>query len=1082
MDKSEVFKEKTASQLPALRLLSNLNYKYLSIDEALRLRGSKASKVILEEVLEKWLRENNSYTFKGKKRAFSEKSIRTAVESLTNIGIEGLVDTNSKVYDLLVSGKACTETVDGDSKDQDIEFINFKNPEKNIFHVTQEFSVERKGSHQTRRPDIVIFVNGIPLVVIECKAPTLESKSDETPELQAISQHLRNQGQDEIQQLFVYSQILMAVAGPFAKYGAINAGEKFWSQWKEDGTEIDAKQYNRDLIKAINKPLSDELVSKIHVDTLDIEHKNLKEVLTEVDRLPTEQDKLIYSLLNTKRLLDIIQKFVVYDAGVKKLPRYQQYFAVKATIQKILSAPANAPREGGLIWHTTGSGKSLTMVMLAKALTFEKDIKNPKVVLVTDRVSLDKQIKKTFNNCDKLAVRATSGKHLVGLIDPSKVDSAKRSKSDNADVITTVIDKFESAAKAKVSSEDRDVFVLVDESHRSQFGSNHAKMKLVFPNACYIGFTGTPLMKKDKSTATKFGGLIHKYTMDMAIQDKAVTKLLYEGRISKMDAEAGEINEWFDRFTQDLSPEQKADVLKRINLTEAISSSSRRMQHIAYDVGRHFIKDVQPIGFKAMFATSSKSKAIAYQKLLKRFFPNLYVEVMMSAPDTREGNEEVESKSDINEFWDRVLSLYKNEASYNDQVVESFKSDEGVQILIVVDKLLTGFDAPINQVLYVDKPLKEHGVLQAIARTNRLADGKDFGLIIDYWGILGKLNEALDTYSGIEGFDEEDVKETLTGVEVELKKLEERRTHVWDIFKEVSNQKDIEQMRRHLAPIDRREDFYDTFNIFARTLKLALATATFYNDNSDKKIKGYKDDLKFFTKLRILAKTSYGDYIDHKVYERQILEMVENQIDAEKVETIIDMVDIFNVDFPKEIEEISDPAAKADTIAHRTKKTATEKMEEDPVLYQSLAERVEKLIEKFQNKLISAVEYLKNATEIYEEAVGKKAQSVPDAVRDNEDAQVYYRLVKKQMDDIISVRNEKITDEALAELSVKANKIIEEHKIIDWHRNQDRRNDMSLDIEDLLYNYKGRFNLSISHEEIEGIIEKLIHTAEVRDK
>ena len=198
--------------------------------------------------------------------------------------------------------------------------------------------------------------------------------------------------------------------------------------------------------------------------------------------------------------------------------------------------------------------------------------------------------------------------------------------------------------------------------------------------------------------------------------------------------------------------------------------------------------------------------------------------------------------------------------------------------------------------------------------------------------------------------------------------------------------------------------------------------------------------------------------------------------------SIIDMVDIFNVEFPKEIENIKEPAAKADTIAHRTKKTATEKMEEDPVLYKSLSERVEKLIERFQNKLISAAEYLKDVTDLYEEAVGKKSQNVPEAIRDNEEAQVYYRLVNKQMGDIIAKYNEEITDEALADLAVKANKIIEEHKIVDWHRNQDRRNDMSLDIEDLLYNYKGRFNLSISHDEIEGIIEKLIHTAEVRDK
>ncbi|PPD31927.1 MAG: restriction endonuclease subunit R [Methylomonas sp.] len=1057
--------EDLSSLLPAVGLLSQLGYRYLTPSENLALRGGRTSKLILENVLREQLRQFNAITFKGQQYAFSDSNIQKAVQALTDIPFDSLMNTSEQVYDLLTLGKSLEQTIDGYTKSFSLHYIDWKHPENNVYHVCDEFVLERRNSKQTRRPDMVLFVNGIPLAVIECKRPDLKGAAEE-----GISQHLRNQRTDEIPELFTYTQILLSVSQNQALYGTTGTPAKFWAIWKEEDHSTQEKY----LDELVNQPLGADFKTHLFAERDEYQRRSMETAWQAGQRLPSPQDKAIHSLLRPERLLELIYQYIVFDNKEKKICRYQQYFAVGATLARVTQRKGDTQRPGGVIWHTTGSGKSLTMVMLAKALVLAPDIPNPKIVLVTDRIDLDDQIYKTFHACGKPVVQAKTGEHLLELIAHNK-----------ASIITTIIDKFESASrKRKISDASSNIFVLVDESHRSQYGVSHAKMQNVFPNACYIGFTGTPLLKKEKTTAAKFGGFIHKYTMNQAVADGAVTPLLYEGRMSELHGDKAQIDKWFERITKDLTAEQQADLKKKFRREEELSKSEQRLAEIAYDIGQHFKDNYRGTGKKGQFAVSSKAMALRYKKYFDEF-GDVSTEVMISPPDTREGNKSVDEDAleDVQVFWKAMMAKYGSDEKYQTSIINAFKYSDEPEILIVVDKLLTGFDAPRNSVLYLDKRLKEHNILQAIARVNRLFEGKDYGLIIDYRGIFGELNEAIDTYAALEneGFDADDIEGTLTDISEEIKLLPQRHTNVWEVFKEVENQKDLEAIQRHLEPEDRRQRFYEVLSLFAKTLQLALANAKFQDETPENKIARYKDDLKSFLNLRQAVKQRYGEAVDYSSYETQIRNMVNKYIGADAVKQLIAPVNVFAIDeFEKEIESIEGDAAKADAIASRVKKTITEKMEEDPALYKRLSELIDEAIAEHRAKRLSDVEYLKRVRNTLYELRGKTGSDLPDILAQCDEAKAYYGVIQEPMA-AYSVPG--VTPEVFAaETAVKLDEIIREHKIRDWTRNQDIKNLMMNEIEDYLYSLKGRYDLAMDLELIERITNQVLAIAERRDR
>ncbi len=1058
--------EELISQIPALQLLMNMGYRYLTPDEAFISRLAKQRNVLLEGILEPWLRQHNRIQLRGQTHDFSDANIALALRALKAESNEGLVRTNEKLYELLTLGTSLEQTIDGDRKSFTLHYIDWKNPANNVYHVTDEFSVERAASYDTRRPDIVVFVNGIPLVVIECKRPDLD-KGGEKAVAEAVSQMLRNQRGDEIPHLFTYAQLLLAVSKNDALYATVGTHGKFWAVWREE-TDVEP-----DVHALVNRPLNTAQKDRLyaHRDQANAVRAYFDGLETSGERLPTEQDRTLYGLLRPERLLELIYQFIVFDGGEKKIARYQQYFAVKATIERVAHLGPQGTRAGGVIWHTTGSGKSLTMVMLAKAITLHPNIANPRVVLVTDRIDLDDQIWKTFRACGKKAEKATSGKNLIELV-----------RSDKVDIITTVIDKFETAAKEGIKDHNPDIFVLVDESHRGQYGNIHSRMKQVFERACYIGFTGTPLLKKDKQTAQRFGGFIHKYTMRQAVADNAVVPLLYEGRLVELDVNQQALDEWFEKRTRKLTEDQKIDLKRKMSSRGEVSRAEQRIAAIALDVAMHYEDNFRGTGFKAQLATSSKDEAIKYLRYLED--EDISAAVIISAPDTREGSETIDDDNlpVVEAFWRRMMTQYGGEENYLREILASFKREDGIEILIVVDKLLVGFDEPRNTVLYIDKPLREHGLLQAIARVNRLFEGKDFGYIIDYRGVLGKLNEAMQVYNALEEYDAEDVQGAVTDAREVIRQLPQLHERLWDIFKTVENRQDTEALERFLEPEDRRETFYEALTDFARALKVAFATLEFYNETPRERIDTYKRDLVFFHNLRASVKQRYAETIDYRDYEDKIRKLMDSHIQATGVSPLTELVNIFDREqFDKEVERIEGTAAKADTIAYRLRRTITENMDKDPAFYRKFSHLIEETIRTYREERMNELEYFAAMNDILQLVRTGAGRDLPVALNGHFHASAYYGILSDQLTRFQGDEDKAAFADFVAEIAVQVEALIAARQVRDWVSNKDIHNEIRNDIEDLLYTVKDEQDIPLTTSDMDVMIEALLEVARKRD-
>lgn len=1055
------FIEDHISQIPALQLLQNLGYTYLTPDEVLKERQDKLSNVILEDILEQQLLKINNIQFKGKIYPFSPASIRGAIDAIKNVPMfDGLVTTNSKIYDLLTLGKSFEESIGNDRKSFTINYIDWNNIENNVFHVAEEFEVNRTSSDKKYRPDIVLFVNGIPLCIIECKRPDIKEPLEE-----AKSQHLRNQQEDGIPHLYKYSQILLALTSNKVQYATTGTPRKFWATWKEQ------KLKETDLQELVNKPLSDEQKDKLFADRFKYVRKYFDNIEAE-GRLVTEQDKLLYSLCQPQRLLELMYKYIVYDAGIKKIARYQQYFAIQDTLERI-KIIRHERRQGGVIWHTQGSGKSLTMVMLAKAISLEPEIVNPKVIIVTDRIDLDKQISGTFKSCGKVVKKATSGEDLGNII------------ADNKEtIITTVINKFQAALrKKKVIDNSKNVFVLVDESHRSQYGSANALMQKVFPNACYIGFTGTPLMKKEKSTAVKFGGIIGTpYTINQAVEDEAVLPLYYESRLAVQNVTQNSIDKYFDIISRDLTDKQKADLKKKFSTRRILNEAEQKIANVALDISQHFEHKYKGTGFKGQLTVPSKAIALKYKKYLDEL-GMVTSEVVISAPDTRERNDDIyeENSSEVNLFWKRMMDRFGNESEYNAQIINQFKNAPEPELLIVVDKLLTGFDAPKNSVLYIARSLKEHGLLQAIARVNRLEEGKDYGEIIDYYGLLTELDEALLTYSNIGDFDEEDIQDALVSAQEEIKKLPQLHSDLWEIFNGI-NKYDVEAYEQHLKYEDDRDKFYDKLSQYSKVLQLALGNFKFLEETPEKKIVTYKNDLKFFLNLRVSLKSRYAESIDRKEYEAKIQKLIDTYVTSDEIIQVTEPVDIFDTEkFKAEVEKKVSTRSKADTIAYRISRTISEKWDDDPIFYKKLSELLKEAIAKYSKQIMDEAEKLKNdnaylnrVTEILTMARTRTGDDIPNSILNNEVAKAFYGVVFEK------IKKYDATKDSAAELALKIDKIILDNQYVDWIKNTDLQNKIINDIEDVLFEFKDTNKIDITFDDIDFIIDESMKIAKRR--
>jgi type I restriction enzyme R subunit len=636
-------------------------------------------------------------------------------------------------------------------------------------------------------------------------------------------------------------------------------------------------------------------------------------------------------------------------------------------------------------------------------------------VVVTDRIDLENQLSRTFSSSgelsgkkDRAAAMATSGTRLA-----EQIGSGKER------IIFSLIQKFNSATKLpECVNTSSDIIVLIDEGHRSQGGENNIRMKQALPNAAFVAFTGTPLLKKDKTT-NKFGPIVHAYTMQRAVEDKAVTPLLYEERIPDLDVNERAIDSWFARITEGLTDQQKADLKRKFAKKGQIYSSEDRIRLIALDIANHFVKNIDA-GLKGQLACDSKASAVKYKKYLDEadLFESALV---MSPPDTREGNLEVDESStpEVTQWWNKNVGS-TDEQTYTKQVIERFDKDDSLKLLIVVDKLLTGFDEPKNSVLYIDKPLKEHNLIQAIARVNRLHPLKKFGLLIDYRGILTELDTTIQKYQDLAsrtqgGYDINDIAGLFDPMSSEYKRLPSLYKNLWAIFANVKNKGDIEQLRHVLVPrmqerdgelvdinLKVREDFYEALTEFATCLKIALQSASFFEDTSfsDADRAHYKETLKQLSSLRMLAKQDAGETISYDQYAEQVRKLLDKHVVGVEVRDPLGVYEVGKMG-QKKPEEWSEEKTRNETdiIKTRVSKMIEQELLDDPYAQEAFSKLLRQAIEEAEKLFEHPLKQYLLFHEFEQQVQARKLDELPDAFAGNKHAQAYYGIFKKTLPD-----------------------------------------------------------------------------------
>ena len=1017
---ADIYLEKNATKRTALEVLQGLGYEYLSPEDCRKQRGS-GYHVLLRDVLRGQLRKLNRYKYGGVENEFSASNIERAMDELDAPIVTGLVRASEQVYDMLMLGSSYPEHVgEGHVQNFNLKFIDWECPQNNLFHVTEEFAVESVDKQHNAQPDLVLFINGIPFAVIECKAPV--NKVEE-----AVAQHLRNQGREWIPHLYKYAQMVVATNRNDVRYATTDTPRKFWGKWKEEDERY-------------LTALPGELVS---------------------GRKPTEQDRVFCSLFSPERAMELIRYFVVYDAKVKKIARYQQFFAIQRIVQTVQKRRDDGRRQGGVIWHTQGSGKSLTMAMLARYLLMNRNGANPRVVVVTDRKELDRQISNTFAHTRMRPTQAASGGHLSRLL-----------KDNDVDIITTLINKFETPANQKLRCDSEDIYVLVDEGHRTQYEKLAAKMRDVLSRACFLAFTGTPLMKSERrNTYDRFGQLLHRYTILDGVNDGAIVPLLYEGRYVEQNVDEQNIDLWFEQTTKRLTPAQRDDLSRKWSTLRRVSSTIARIRRISLDVNLHFCTAVLKTNFKAMLACNYKRDAVRYLECFEKL-GDLKCAALISAPDMREAPDGEDESGDakVVAFWNKMMERYGDAETYEETIKELYRNGE-IDIIIVCSKLLTGFDAPVCQVLYIDKELREHNLLQAIARTNRLAEGKDYGLVIDYRCQVKELNEAMEMYSGagLEKYAFADLRGSLTDIVAEIAKLKDAYTHLLDVFDSKVNMSDPESIEESLADDKKREIFYKALSMYGRALNTVLNSELAYRKLTEVEIERYKNTFAFFCKVRRSVRIRYCDALDDSEYGPLMQNLLDEHMHVGKLQYLTAPIDIQNQEeMDKALDELGSSRAKAEAIRNLLTRSISEKREENPAYYDNFSQRIQETLNLFRDKVISESEYLKRMREVMKDFLGGKSElEYPQIIRANAHAQAFYGV-------LLGILGEcKLTDEQVAEMSLQITEIIETCSKVDWTHNKSVHDEIAQQIDDLFYMYEKERGVELSLDVVDKIIENV---------
>ncbi|MGE4489053.1 MAG: type I restriction endonuclease subunit R [Kiritimatiellales bacterium] len=1041
------FDEASSSQIPALLELVNLGYTYIPRAEVATLRDG-SSQYILREIAFDALRKINGPNI-------SDKSINDELfkaEQQIDMGA-GVFKASEEIYSLLLAGCGVSELIDGRRTSPQMKFIAWgKEWHKNTFHVCAEFELS-EGSD--RRPDIVVFVNGIPFAVIENKKSSVKVA-------EAVAQMVRNQGRTETPKFFIFPQLLIATNVRELKYGTMLTPSRFYSYWKEKDT--DPAAFDAEVSAIINKPIDANVISQIARDLTRLDF--IQPQKTQEARKVTEQDRGIYSLLRPERMLDLVRNYILYDKSIKKVARYQQYFAIRKTMDRLKTFDVYGRRSGGLIWHTQGSGKSLTMVMLVKCLIDDPDIVLPRVLVVTDRRDLDRQIADTFAACNikKDVKKTTSSAELLKLI-----------KEKDQRVITALIHKFGMGGTPAVPDNDPNVFVLIDEAHRSQAGQANTELNLILPKACQIGFTGTPLMKKEKSSAAKFGGIIDAYTISEAEADGVVLPLIYQPRYVELSVQQKLLDQFYDTITKDLSEEQKKDLQQKFSSSQIVEETSQRIETIALDILNHYARFADT-GLKAQVVAPSKYAAVMFQKAFS-LQDAIQTDVVISeSADKEEDDQLAEHKKEVVKFLAEEKHRYGSSLLKREKdLIDDFRDNpDGVRMLIVVDKLLTGFDAPRNTFLYLAKQLKDHNLLQAIARVNRLFDGdegkeaKVNGFVIDYSKNAKNLRDAMELFSN---YDPEDIERALLNTDEKIAGLERVYQELHGIFNSVRNKQDTEEYIRVLEDdVETREHFYELVDEFTRQFSTCQMLYDFTQKFDEEKLRRFALDLKRFVELKKIQKIKNAETVDFSKYEDQIRRILDKYVSAEYVTELAEPICVseseeFNAYIENADRGLSDKS-KAEAIAAQTERTIKENYSKDPEFYRHFSEKISRLIAELRSAREEDVKaLLGEVRQVQNQVVDYEDSDIPAPLKERKPLHPYFRNLKKRLAD------HPLTTEQLCSVVETIVQLIEQHKIVDWDSDIEVERRVRIEIEDYLFDtVKNTYGVPLTFDEIDAIL------------
>ena len=993
-----------------------LHYTYLG-----NLHDSENSN-IMREILHAWLVN----------RGYSEKLAANATDVLEKASSnlqQGLYHANKAVYSLLKYGAKVKESADQSPKT--VYFVDFENPLNNDFYIAEEVTVV---GNNTKRPDVVIYVNGIALAVIELKKSSVSVSN-------GIRQNLTNQKANFIEKFFTTMQFCMAGNDSEGlRYGTLLTPEKHYLEWKHDGF----------------REHFDER------DTVDIEVEDF------CRDIPGKLEQQIFAMFYKPCFLDLVHNFVIFDKGIKKVCRYNQYYAIKRAQHRLVDK-----RRGGIVWHTQGSGKSLTMVWFSKWILANNS--NARVLIVTDREELDEQIEKLYKGVDEDIKRTKSGKDLLELLNSheyrlicSLVHKFGKRGSDSSE---KDYDKYVEDLKASLPKDfcaKGDIYVFVDECHRTQSGKLHEAMKVILPKAIFIGFTGTPLLKKDKKTSLEtFGGYIHTYKFNEGVRDGVVLDLRYEARDVPQDITSqGRIDAWFDAKTVGLAPRAKAKLKAYWGNLQKIFSSKSRLEQIANDIIFDFATKARLMdgnGNAILVAGSVYSACRYYEIFQAKGFKKCAI-ISSYTPqagdlrtDTVSDEEETETFEKYNTYLKMIgVDPAEDKAQIAGKVAEFEKEakrkfvDEpaNMKLLIVVDKLLTGFDAPSCTYLYIDKAMHDHGLFQAICRVNRLdGESKDFGYIVDYKELFGDLADAMNKYTAgaFEAYDAEDVDGLLKDRTSEAKKyFEDTRDELDELCEGVEYpQGQLEYQHYFCGESGHDEDQDEAYarireKLYKLVGRLIRAYAEFkprmndagYSCTDQEKL---EERVTFYISLRETIGRASGDFIDLKAYEPGMRYLIDNYISASESKKIGSMDDFTLLDFiltqESKLENEEDKSAQesaAETIENNIRKKVVERMVINPAYYAKMSAILEQLILDRKRGVIAYGQLLETYMELAKNVAKPEDNSkYPESIRSNGALRALYDNCGEDEQKALKLHNVivKARQEGFRNNPVKENKI-----------------------------------------------------------